>query len=148
MVKILHRTKETRSEALLTPSFDHVLKDPCLDGVSFTLEVSIVILEGNWVLLDEDPWREISGLVDDTWFVDVEPELAKDRVARRHPASGIETKWEDAVRRAENNDLVNGDDVRTRRVMPLLIVQSVEEPEEMPSFFDSRTAGNNPSSWC
>jgi pantothenate kinase len=51
----------------------------------------VVILEGNWLLFNEVPWSAISGLVDDTWFIDADPALTVERVAQRHIRSGIET---------------------------------------------------------
>lgn len=113
---------------ILAPSFDHALKDPTLDAIRIPPEVEVVILEGNWLLLDEEPWCRISGLVDDTWFVDVDPGLARERIAKRHLRSGIEKTWEAAVRRAEGNDLRNGEEVRRRLVEPGVRVMSVDVP--------------------
>lgn len=89
-------------------------------------DISIIILEGNYLACDIAPWSEIVNYVDDTWFVDVDMEIAKQRVARRHLASSIESTWEDAVRRAENNDLPNGLDIWTHLIKPAVVVQSVD----------------------
>jgi pantothenate kinase len=78
-------------------------------------------------LLDEHPWSTISKLVDDTWFVDVDPKLALTRVAKRHLASGIEKDWAGALSRAQRNDLANGDLVRAKLIKPMISVQSVDE---------------------
>jgi pantothenate kinase len=127
LVKILSISRTTPSEVILAPSFDHALKDPAKDGIRITPEISFVLLEGNYLLLDEEPWSQIAGLVDDTWFVDVEPRLAKGRIAKRHIKSGIEKTWEDAVKRAEGNDLLNGLEIRNKLVQPAVAVQSVDE---------------------
>jgi pantothenate kinase len=118
---------EASSETILAPSFDHALKDPVADGIRITPKIKFVLLEGNYLLLDEEPWSRIEGLVDDSWFVDVEERLARGRIAKRHVKSGIETNWEAAVRRAEGNDLVNGRLIRANLVRPAVVVQSVEE---------------------
>ncbi|KAJ3578443.1 hypothetical protein NPX13_g2118 [Xylaria arbuscula] len=115
---------------ILAPSFDHELKDPVPDAIRIESEAEIVIIEGNWLLLDRDPWKQIQKLVDDTWFVDVDPELALGRVARRHLAVGIEQTWEAAVARAELNDLRNGNEVRTHLLEPNVRIRSVEVIEE------------------
>jgi pantothenate kinase len=129
LVAALHQSRrqdDQPREVILAPSFDHVLKDPTVDAIRIAPEVEMVILEGNWLLLDEEPWVGISALVDETWFVDVEPAVARDRVARRHLRSGIEETWEGAVRRAEGNDLRNGEEVRRRLVKPGVRVMSVQ----------------------
>lgn len=129
LVGRLHKTRDDRSMVMLAPGFDHLEKDPVEDAIVITGDTSLIILEGTWLLRDEEPWRTISTLVDDTWFVDVDPELARDRVAKRHLESGIEMTWEAAVRRASENDLVNGDEVRMLLVKPGVVVQSVEGAE-------------------
>ncbi len=121
------REPRDQAEVIYAPSFDHALKDPVVDDIAIPPSVSLVILEGNWLLYDEEPWRRISKLVDETWFIDVERDLARDRVARRHIQSGIETTWDSAIRRAEMNDVPNGDDVRRKLIKPNVTVQSVEE---------------------
>jgi pantothenate kinase len=118
---------ESSGETLLAPSFDHAAKDPVEGGVILSPEVKFVLLEGNYLLLNEEPWNRIKTLVDEAWFVDVDPVLAKMRIAKRHIKSGIEFNWEDAVRRAEGNDLLNGIVIREKLVRPDVLVQSVDE---------------------
>ena len=90
LVTKLRDSREDLSKVHEVPGFDHALKDPVPGAIKITPDVRILILEGNWLLLDESPWLAISKLVDDTWFVDVDPQLALTRVAKRHLASGIE----------------------------------------------------------
>lgn len=65
-------------------------------------------------------------MVDETWFVDLDQALARDRVAKKHVHSGIETTMEAALARAEMNDLPNGDEVRKRLIRPMVTVKSVD----------------------
>jgi len=131
VLDLVHSLSESRFEAssdiILAPSFDHALKDPVEDGIRITPEIKFILLEGNYLLLDEEPWCQIEGLVDDSWFVDVDPILVRGRIAKRHIKSGIERTWEAAVRRADGNDLVNGKIIRENLVRPAVVVQSVEE---------------------
>jgi pantothenate kinase len=39
---------------IYAPTFDHAIKDPVENGVLISGEVSIIILEGNYLLLDEN----------------------------------------------------------------------------------------------
>ncbi|KAI8947508.1 P-loop containing nucleoside triphosphate hydrolase protein [Xylaria longipes] len=115
---------------ILAPSFDHKLKDPVAEAIRIEPETEIIIVEGNWLLLDREPWKQIPEYVDDTWFVDVEPALASHRIALRHMTAGIENTWEAAMARAEANDLLNGDEVRKHLLEPNVRVKSVEIQEE------------------
>ncbi|KAI0380616.1 P-loop containing nucleoside triphosphate hydrolase protein [Hypomontagnella monticulosa] len=95
-------------EAVLAPTFDHAIKDPVEGGLTVDKDVEVCIIEGNYLLCGEDPWREIAELVDDRWLVNADPALARKRVAARHLAAGIETTMEAALKRTDENDLVNG----------------------------------------
>ncbi|KAI0424530.1 P-loop containing nucleoside triphosphate hydrolase protein [Xylaria sp. FL1042] len=131
LVKILSVSRNAAEPVtILAPSFDHKLKDPIPDAIRIEPETEIVIIEGNWLLLDRDPWKQIPEHVDDTWFVDVDPELALHRIARRHLAAGIENNWEAAVARAASNDLQNGNEVRTHLLEPNVRVESIEINEK------------------
>jgi pantothenate kinase len=127
LVEKLSKSRFELSETILAPSFDHAVKDPIEGGIILRPEVKFVLLEGNYLLLDEEPWDKIKGLVDEAWFVDVDPIMAKERIAKRHIKSGIEFNWEDAVRRAEGNDLLNGFVIREKLVRPDIMVASVDE---------------------
>lgn len=127
LVHLLSKSRFEPSDIILAPSFDHALKDPVQAGIKITPEVKFILLEGNYLLLDEKPWNQIKGLVDETWFVDVDPDLARNRIAKRHIKAGIESTWEAAVNRAEGNDLLNGVEIRNKLVQPTVIIHSVEE---------------------
>ncbi|KAK0109942.1 putative kinase [Cadophora gregata] len=116
-----------KTETILAPSFDHTAKDPVENGIVIGPHIKFVLLEGNYLLMDEEPWRNIRELVDESWFVDVEPELARIRIAKRHVRARIEKTMDAAYRRAEGNDLLNGVEIRRKLRKPDVLVQSVEE---------------------
>ncbi|KAL2818435.1 P-loop containing nucleoside triphosphate hydrolase protein [Aspergillus cavernicola] len=127
LVKALHLSKTNERETILAPHFDHAIGDPVEGAISVSPEVSLVILEGNYLAYDVAPWSEIANFVDDTWFVKVEAEVMKGRIAKRHLQSGIERTWEDAIRRAEDNDIPNGVELQANLIQPAMVVQSVDE---------------------
>lgn len=109
------------------PSFDHAVKDPINDGITIPKHTKIVIIEGNYVLSDEQPWKQISDFIDEKWFISVKEDLVRDRVAARHVLSGITEDLEKGYWRADNIDLPNGAYVREHLVKPDLEVESIEE---------------------
>lgn len=42
----------------------------------------VVLVEGNYVLLSEEPWCQLRHIFDESWFVDVDIDVAMDRVYR------------------------------------------------------------------
>ncbi|KAK8085940.1 hypothetical protein PG994_000914 [Apiospora phragmitis] len=109
---------ESEEHIFTAPSFDHAVQDPVVDDIRISSRSKIVIIEGNYTLLNEHPWNKIAKLVDERWFVDVPPEVAKERLVLRHLAAGIETSREAAAHRAEENDLPNGDLIRSKLIEP------------------------------
>lgn len=57
--------RDEPSRSFKAPSFDHAVKDPVADDIYLSSSEDLIILEGNYLLLDEDPWREIAELVDE-----------------------------------------------------------------------------------
>lgn len=52
------------------------------------------------------------------WFVDAPVEIVRDRLAQRHLAAGIETSKSAAIARAEENDIPNGELIRSLLIEP------------------------------
>lgn len=47
------------------PGFDHAIKDPVEKEIVVEASAKVVLLEGNYVLLDEKPWDQIADMVDE-----------------------------------------------------------------------------------
>jgi len=122
----LRQSNTDSAHVIYTPGFDHAMKDPTPDAVTIGPKISLVILEASWLLLALHPWNEISSLVDDTWFIDVQPELARLRIAQRHVQAGVEPDMLHALARADQNDMPNGARIRTLLIPPRYKIQSVE----------------------
>jgi len=117
-------TSDQPEEFLYAPSFDHALKDPVLNAILISSRNRLIIIEGNYTLLDQKPWKEIAGLCEERWFVDTDRELVKQRLAARHLLAGIETTASAAEKRAEENDLPNGDLIRHLLINPDVLIQN------------------------
>lgn len=113
---------------IMAPSFDHAIKDPKDNDVTIEPETSIVILDGNYLLLDEDKWRTLSSRLDVKIFINIDPALARERVARRHVAAGIEPTLAKGKERFDTNDGINGDLIRQKLVAHDILVESISEP--------------------
>lgn len=115
------------------PTFDHAVKDPVEGGLSVASDVEVCIFEGNYLLCDEGPWSRIADEVDDRWLVRVDAELARQRVAARHLKAGIENTMADALKRAQENDMVNGEYVMKHSFGRYdVLVESIEEHNGKP----------------
>ncbi len=72
------------------PTYDRHLHNPIEDAIEVTGDV--VILEGNYLLLDEDGWRDLHKLADYTIFINAEEDVLRQRLVDRKEASGNSRK--------------------------------------------------------
>ena len=90
------------------PSFDHGRGDPVQSDIILSRERHrLVIVEGNYLLLNETPWCRIRDLLDETWYLNVDPEICKQRVRNRFLATGRDEAT--ANFRVAYNDGPNGE---------------------------------------
>ncbi|WIA16046.1 hypothetical protein OEZ85_012775 [Tetradesmus obliquus] len=76
--------------AAILPSFDHGVGDPIEDDIQIdAAQHAVVLVEGNYLFLEQDPWVQLRGLFDDAWFVDCPVDLAMQRVYDRQVAIGL-----------------------------------------------------------
>lgn len=85
------------------PTYDRLLHNPvenaiCVDG-------DIVLLEGNYLLLDEDGWRELSTYADYTISIRADEDLLRKRLIGRRIKTGVPE--EAAVRFVDFSDMPN-----------------------------------------
>jgi pantothenate kinase len=95
---------------VLCPSFDHAEKDPRADAITIAADVRVVIVEGLYCLLDEEPWNRLASVLDVTVWIECELETAMDRMVQRRVAAMGQSEAEarDAV---AHNDRLNAEHV-------------------------------------
>src|SRR5262249_18425819 len=118
--------------ALYAPSFDHAVKDPVYDDIAIGRDIRVVVFEGNYCCLSTPPWKGAAALMDELWFVEVDFQVAKSRLIHRHVEAGIAKDEEEAAKRAEENDLVNGKEIVENRLPIDEMVTSLEDEEWRP----------------
>ncbi len=97
------------------------------DDIAIAPTARIVVFEGNYLALDRAPWREAAGLMDELWFVEVDFEVARRWLVRRHVRAGIARDEEEARRRVAENDLVNGREIVDGRLEVQEVIVSRED---------------------
>ena len=116
LVKKLREPLLPESKTVYAPSFDHGIKDPVADDIPIPPASRIVILEGNYLSLNQGFWKQAAGLMDELWFIKVDFEMARRRLVVRHVAAGIAMNKEEAGNRADEIDLVNGRQIIDQRL--------------------------------
>ncbi|KAG8896680.1 hypothetical protein FRC00_005509 [Tulasnella sp. 408] len=115
-------------DVITAPSFSHELKDPTPDAIAVLPSHRIVIIEGLYVFLSLDRWKEAAKLLDERWYVEVDYDVARKRLVRRHVVTGVTETEEEARIRADNNDIPNGRFVEEHMLVPTRRIASVDDP--------------------
>jgi pantothenate kinase len=90
------------------PSFDHQEGDPVENQIQLSSTDKIVVVEGNYLLLNTATWRRLREEVfDETWFLDVSVQESNRRVMERHIKIGLSE--EQARQRVATNDGINAE---------------------------------------
>jgi pantothenate kinase len=88
-VALLERLRAPRSgETVYAPVFRREIEEPVANAVPVPADVPVVIVEGNYLLLDEGPWAAVRSLLDEAWHVAVDPAVRVPRLIARHVAFG------------------------------------------------------------
>ena len=85
------------------PVYDRLLHNPVEDAIQ--VNSSIVLLEGNYLLLDEDGWRDLSAYADYTISIRAEEDFLRSRLIDRKMKTGVDEKK--AVRFVNYSDMPN-----------------------------------------
>lgn len=124
---LLQALRSRTASPILAPSFDHAVKDPKEDDIAVLPTHRVVVIEGNYVALDSEVWRDAAALFDELWFVDVDFEVARKRLRERHVRAGIAKTLEEGDKRAMENDLVNGREIVDHRLKVDEVVYSRDD---------------------
>ncbi|MFJ2648309.1 nucleoside/nucleotide kinase family protein [Streptomyces sp. NPDC087420] len=87
------------------PAFDRSLEEPVAGSLPVPPEIPLVVTEGNYLLHDEGPWAPVRPLLDEVWFLDLDPEVRVRRLVDRHVRFGKERGY--AERWVRDSDEAN-----------------------------------------
>ena len=79
---------QSDDEIVYAPEFRREIEEPIANAIPVFSRTQLVITEGNYLLLDDGPWADVKGLLDEVWYVDVDDALRVDRLTQRHVQFG------------------------------------------------------------
>lgn len=105
MAAVLRRLKENTEEEIAVPVFDRGLEISRAGGRLIAQSTPLLLVEGNYLLLDKHPWTALRPTFDLTVFVRVPLDELERRLVQRWIDHGFDPAA--AQRRAHDNDLEN-----------------------------------------
>ncbi|MDP3896746.1 MAG: nucleoside triphosphate hydrolase [Mesorhizobium sp.] len=102
-----------READVAVPVFDRSIEIARAGGAIVGAEARIVLVEGNYLLLDEEPWRRLGPMIDVSIFLDVPRDELERRLIRRWLELGHSP--DEARAKALSNDIPNAQRVLEKR---------------------------------
>lgn len=110
---------------VVVPLFDRQRDIAIAGAVAVPAACEVVIVEGNYLLFDEAPWRDLAGIWDIAARLDVPMPEIRARLIQRWLSHGLSRAA--ATRRAESNDIPNAQRVLDRS-LPADLMLSMARP--------------------
>ncbi|HZV50918.1 MAG TPA: nucleoside/nucleotide kinase family protein [Candidatus Dormibacteraeota bacterium] len=122
-LELLARLRARPAHTVYVPRFCRRLEEPIAAAVAVEPHVPLVVTEGNYLLVPEEPWRGLRALLDEVWYCELDDDIRRRRLYARHLAYGKTV--EQARRWAYERDEANARLVaRTRSSADLVVRMS------------------------
>jgi len=129
-VALLNRVLDEQEHTVYAPNFERRVDEGIAGAVAIPADTEIVIVEGNYLLVDREPWNRIPGLLAETWFCDTAADERLTRLVDRHTRHGRSP--EDARAWATSVDGANAILIETTRSRAALIVSGASGGATLP----------------
>jgi pantothenate kinase len=87
-VGLLRRVREETDHDVYAPSFRRAMDEPVAGEIAIAAGTALVVVEGNYLLVDQEPWDQIPSLLDESWFCVTSAEERQLRLVDRHTRHG------------------------------------------------------------
>jgi pantothenate kinase len=87
-VALLRRLREERDRTVYAPSFHREVDEPVAGEIAVDPEHAVVLVEGNYLLVPEEPWARVRDLLDEAWFCSTGAGERERRLVDRHTRHG------------------------------------------------------------
>lgn len=124
---LLRRLRDEPDRTIYAPAFHREIEESIAHEVEVAPRVRLVVTEGNYLLVDDEPWRQVRDALDEVWFLDLVEPLRQQRLIARHEAYGLSP--DQARARTFGSDLRNVHLVRETRDAADLVIDMSTDPE-------------------
>ena len=99
---------------VIVPTFDRSLELSRSSALVISENTKIIIVEGNYLLLDQEPWRKIHNFFDTTIMIDCNKDILEKRLIERWESFGLTN--DQIKNKVYKNDLPNGLNVISKSI--------------------------------
>jgi pantothenate kinase len=84
----LARILDDTGERVYVPGFERGREQPIAAAIAVPPEVRLVLTEGNYLLLNDEPWLRVRQTLKEVWYVEVPDDVRVKRLISRHVEFG------------------------------------------------------------
>jgi pantothenate kinase len=117
---LLQRIKENHNQDIYFPIFHREIEESIAAEGVIHPDTSLVLTEGNYLLLGDAGWNRVAPTLTECWFVDVDDDRRMARLVARHIKFGKSS--EEAHAWAHGTDQHNADLIETTKIKADVIV--------------------------
>jgi len=88
VLALVRRLRAETGHAVYAPSFDRAVDEGVAGAIAVEAGARLVVVEGNYLLVDEDPWALLRAEVDEAWFCATPGDERFARLVDRHTTGG------------------------------------------------------------
>lgn len=83
------RRVRSASETVYAPLFDRTVEEPIAGAIAIPRQARLIVVEGNYLLIDREPWSQVRTLCDETWYVEMDEDVRTEGLVERHVRFGM-----------------------------------------------------------
>ncbi|QOD44271.1 nucleoside/nucleotide kinase family protein [Clavibacter zhangzhiyongii] len=88
VVALVRRLRAETEHAVYAPSFDRAVDEGVAGAIAVDPAARLVVVEGNYLLVDDGPWAQLAAELDEAWFCATPADDRFARLVERHTAGG------------------------------------------------------------
>jgi pantothenate kinase len=89
-VALLRRLRDQQSgEIVYAPEFRREVDESIGSAIPVFGEHSLIVTEGNYLLLETGHWSGVRPLLDEVWYVEIDADVRRERLVARHMRFGM-----------------------------------------------------------
>ena len=104
-VELISQLHEFPDQNIMCPAYDRRTHDPVENAITIQPGNQLIIVEGNYLLLNVSPWNIIRSKMNEIWYIDTPLKTIKERLFHRHISGGASK--DEAERKVVSVDLPN-----------------------------------------